>query len=102
MDQMRNDQQFTSKMLLIDEITFTRNGMFNMNNAHIWSIKNPYAIVLWNAQHRFDVNWVFSDKLAVSYLLPDCLNSPTYLGFLWNILPGMLSATQASAQQQMW
>lgn len=41
MDQMRNDQQFTYQMLLIDEITFTRDGMFNMNNAHIWSIKNP-------------------------------------------------------------
>lgn len=39
---------------------------------------------------------------SVITLLPDGLNSPTYLSFEWNILPGLLSATQASGQQQMW
>lgn len=102
---MRNDPQFTTKVLFTDEAKFTRDGMFNMHNAHIWSTENPHAIVPRKAQHQFSVNsWcgILGDNLVGPYLIPDCLNGPIYLRFLRNILPGLLSATQAGVQQQIW
>lgn len=55
-DTIVNNPQFTSKVLFTDQATFTRDGKFNIYNAHIWSTKNSHAIVQRNAQHRLGVN----------------------------------------------
>lgn len=36
---------FTADILFIDKTTLSRNTIMNFNNNHIWSHKNPQAIV---------------------------------------------------------
>ena len=45
MDRMKNDPQFTFKVLFTDKVTFTSDNMFNMHNAHIWFTENSHAKV---------------------------------------------------------
>ncbi|KAJ8909508.1 hypothetical protein NQ315_008898 [Exocentrus adspersus] len=45
----------SSKILvtLTDEASFTRNGMTNTRNTHVWALENPNEIRETNFQHRF-------------------------------------------------
>ena len=37
------DPRFPDTVLFIEEATFTREGMFNSHNSHVWSTENPHA-----------------------------------------------------------
>ena len=47
---------FIRVILFTDEARFTRNGMTNIHNAHIWAEENPRAIVETHHQVNFKVN----------------------------------------------
>jgi hypothetical protein len=42
----KNDQdpQFVQNLLSTDEANFTRDGVFNSHDTHVWSEENPNAI----------------------------------------------------------
>ena len=44
--------------LYSDEATFTRGGINDTHNSHLWSKENPHAIVESNFQERFSVKCV--------------------------------------------
>ena len=44
LEQCVQHPQFLWKLLLTDEAMFTRDGIFNFNNVHVWTHANPHAI----------------------------------------------------------
>lgn len=98
---------FPAEVLFSDEASFTREGIFNTHNDHIWAVENPHAIRRRVAQIRFSVNvWagIMGDHLIGPYLLPSRLTGPNYLLFLQQVLPQLLrdERISASTQRTMW
>ncbi|GFX80279.1 uncharacterized protein TNCV_2642951 [Trichonephila clavipes] len=98
---------FPDEVLFSDEASFTREGIFNTHNDHIWTVENPHAIRRRTAQIRFLVNvWagIMGDHLIGPYLFPCRLTGLNYLLFLQQVLPQLLRDEQisASTQQTMW
>jgi hypothetical protein len=57
--------------LLTDEATFTRDGIFNLRNVHIWAHANPHTIREARHQTSFSKNvWagIVGDRLIWSSL----------------------------------
>ncbi|KAF9822495.1 hypothetical protein SFRURICE_006578 [Spodoptera frugiperda] len=48
--------RFIEHVIWTDEATFTRNGLWNRRNAHVWSQTNPYACQQTGHQTRWSVN----------------------------------------------
>ncbi|CAH2000578.1 unnamed protein product, partial [Acanthoscelides obtectus] len=51
-----NNPDFLKCILVTDESTFTRNGVNNFRNTHVWSVENPYAVRRAHFQQTFSVN----------------------------------------------
>lgn len=63
----RREPGFVHRILFTDESQFTREGIFNSHNSHIWSNENPYAYHIRGFQHRFHINlWagVINDRMV--------------------------------------
>jgi hypothetical protein len=50
-----NRQLNLNDMLSTDEESFTREGIFNVHDTHVWADENPYAIPIYG-------NRVFSNN----------------------------------------
>lgn len=82
-----------SSILFTDEATFTRNGVFNSRNSHLWSVENPHGTVESSFQHRFHVNvWcaIIDDKILGPFVINGNLTGRIYEQFLKNDLPVLL------------
>ncbi|CAH2016044.1 unnamed protein product [Acanthoscelides obtectus] len=85
LDRTDNNRELLSNVLWTDESCFTRRGVVNFHNQHIWSHENPHAVRERNFQHEFSVNvWIgiYRNRLFGPYLLPARLNAATFLEFL--------------------
>ena len=54
----------------MDEVSFTREGIFNTHNEHVWAVSNPHLTASRKYQEKFSVNlWagIFSDHLVGPY-----------------------------------
>jgi hypothetical protein len=47
---------FVSSVLFTDEAAFTRNGIINFHNNHVWAEENPHNIVQSRHQQQFSIN----------------------------------------------
>lgn len=84
---------FSRNILACDESMFTRDGIINYHNVHIWADANPHAIRHSRFQSRFSVNlWagILDGKLIGPFELPCRLNGRAYLSFLRFDLPNLL------------
>jgi len=93
--QQKTDQEprFPSRVLFTDEASFTREGISNLHNLHMWSGNNPHVTRQCRHQVRFAVNvWagILGDHLIGPYILPERLNGRTYYIFLNEVLPELL------------
>jgi hypothetical protein len=73
--------QFVANILFADEAGFTRNGIVNFNNAHVWVDDNPHATVASRHEHRFSINvWVgiLGDELLGAAVLLIRLTGAVY------------------------
>lgn len=96
---------FLRQVLFSDEACFTREGIFNSRNCHIWADVNPHGIVQRCYQKKFSVNvWagILDNYLIGPYILPNKLNGPTYLVFLRDILPVLLENIPLEIRQSAW
>jgi hypothetical protein len=76
--------------LFTDEALFTRDGINNTRNSHIWANENPHAVVECNFQHRFSVNvWcgVLHKCLIGPHFIEGHLTSVQYRSCLQHELP---------------
>jgi hypothetical protein len=96
---------FPSKVLFTDEASFTREGIVNVHNLHLWSAVNPHVTRQCKHQVRFSVNvWagILGDHLIGPYILPDRLNGRNYWIFLNEVLPELLENVPLADIRGMW
>lgn len=63
-----DDPEFIRKIMFSDESSFTREGMFNSRNSHVWAQDNPHATYTHAQQQKFRVNmWagIIDDQLMI-------------------------------------
>lgn len=95
---------FIKHILWTDEATFTRDGVTNFHNLHHWAEENPHKKKENNFQYRFKVNvWagIFNNYLIGPHILPDNLNSQSYLRFLEDQLPVLLENIPLNLRAQV-
>jgi hypothetical protein len=84
---------FVSSVLFTDETAFTRNGIINFHNNHVWAKENPHAVVQSRHQQQLSINvWegIIGDVLVGPHVLPQRLKGNIYRHFLENDLPTLL------------
>uniref|UniRef100_V5G1N2 DUF4817 domain-containing protein n=1 Tax=Anoplophora glabripennis TaxID=217634 RepID=V5G1N2_ANOGL len=85
LNSIEQNEHFLSHILWTDESCFTRQGVVNFHNQHVWAHENPHAIRPRNFQVEFSVNvWkgVFSNYLFGPYFLLQRVNGDNFLEFL--------------------
>lgn len=101
------DRNFFSNILFCDESTFTRDGIFNLHNAHHYAYigDNPHATVEKKHQQRFSINvWigVIGNQLLGPVELPSRLTGQEYLNFLQNVLPDLIDDVPLMIRNNLW
>jgi hypothetical protein len=99
------DEFFLHNILWTDEACFTREGVFNVHNSHLWARDNPHAIRERGYQVRFSVSvWadIVGDVVVGPYLLPDRLTAQRYRDFLETVLPELLEDVRPALRQMLW
>lgn len=100
-----NDPTFATNILWSDESTFTRDGINNFHNEHIWSIENTHAIRQTRFQRRFSINvWagILNNRLFGVHFLDNRMNAENYLQFLNNILIESLDDMPLDIRIRLW
>lgn len=85
-------ENWQRNVIWTDESTFTRVGMYNQHNTHLWMHENPHASRAASFQHRYSVNvWagIIGAHILGPVFLPR-LTGETYLTFLQETLPTLL------------
>lgn len=85
-------ENWQRNIIWTDESTFTRVGMYNQHNTHLWMYENPHACRVDSYQHRFSVN-VWAGIIGTHILGPvflQRLTGDSYLLFLRQTLPTLL------------
>jgi len=103
--QLTNDPDFTLKIIFTDEACFTRDGVFNFRNSHVWSDENPHAVVSSRHQRRFSINiWcgIIGNQLLGPCELPNRLNGNVYANFLQESLPVLLENVPLATRLNCW
>lgn len=88
-ERQNENPNFLRSILFTDEATFTRTGVFNIHNEHLWAEENPMAKKESHFQHSFKVNvWAatMGNQLIGYHILDGNLNGTKYLDFLRNSL----------------
>jgi hypothetical protein len=99
------DKFFLHNILWTDEACFTREGVFNVHNSHLWARDNPHAIRERGCQVCFRVSvWagIVGDIVVGPYLLPGRLTAQRYRDFLKTVLPGLLEDVPLTVRQRLW
>lgn len=99
------NQNFAWNILFTDESEFTRNGINNFHNRHLWDLENPHGIIEARHQRRFSLNvWggIIGNFLLGPVFLPARLNGAAYRRFLAYDLPPLLEEIPIATRQRMW
>lgn len=96
---------FAWKILFTDEAQFTRDGINNFHNKHLWDFVNPHGIVEGRNQRQFSCNvWagILGNNLFGPVFLPPRLNGQNYHNFLVNTLRTLFGDVSLDLRQNMW
>lgn len=105
LEQHQANPQFISHVLWSDEATFSREGVFNRNNNHIWAIENPNAVRRRTFQQRFKLNvWagIVGEHIIGPHILPQTLNARNYLEFLQQDFVNLMEDVPLNVRHNMW
>lgn len=97
-----NLRNFGWNVLFTDESEFTRNGINNLHNRHLYAEENPHGIIEARHQRKFSLNvWggIVGDQLIGPFFLPPHLNGHN---FLVNQLPVLLEDVPIDLRRHMW
>ncbi|RLU25143.1 hypothetical protein DMN91_003235 [Ooceraea biroi] len=90
---VNEDPELPSCVIFSDESLFTREGILNSHNMHVWDAENPRPTRLRNFQVRWKLNvWagIMGTKILGPVILPETLNGASYMEFLMENLPDFL------------
>jgi hypothetical protein len=99
------NHNFGTSILFTDEAGFTRDGIINSHNLHVWDEENPHALVQTRYQQRFMVNvWagIIGNHLIGPFILEQRLNGALYLQFLEENLNILLEEVPLQIRTEMW
>lgn len=105
LEKQRRNPNFISEVLFTDEAGFTRDGIINCHNLHIWNDENPHAVVQTKHQERFIINvWMglVGNYLVGPYIIDGTLNGQKYLEFLQEHLNPLLEEVPLDTRNNMW
>lgn len=100
-----NPTTFAANVLWTDESTFTRNGMWNRRNTHIWARENPRETLQTGHQLRWSVNvWagIHGGKIYGPVFLPPRMNGESYLDLIRGPIAEYLEDVPLALQREMW
>jgi hypothetical protein len=100
-----DEPNFLNRVLWTDEAGFTRDGVLNLHNLHVWAEENPNPTRSSSFQHRFSVNvWagIVDDYLIGPYVIEDCIGGAQYLNFLQETLLILMDNLPLNVPQDMW
>lgn len=103
--QVEINPRFPELVLWTDEAMFTRNGIVNVRNSHIWAHANPRAMRVHHYQYEFRCNvWlgILGDTFIGPFFLPQQLNGERYRHFLTYSLPDLLDDVPLLTRRDMW
>ncbi|KAJ4440420.1 hypothetical protein ANN_08561 [Periplaneta americana] len=95
---------FRALVLFTDEAQFTRDGITNFHNQHVWEYENPRSTVPSHHQVRFSLNmWasIIDDRLVGPHVLVNRLTGQAYTNFLENTIPHVLEDTPLINRQHI-
>ncbi|KAJ4441540.1 hypothetical protein ANN_11396 [Periplaneta americana] len=95
---------FPASVLFTDEAQFTRDGITNFYNQHVWAYENPRATVPSHHQVRFSLTmWtgIIRDRLVGPHVLVNRLTGQAYTNFLENTIPHVLEDTPLINRQHI-
>jgi hypothetical protein len=91
--------------LITDNTHFTRNGVNNTRNSHVWDRDNPHGTDERKYQHRFSVNmWcgVIGEQLIGPYFSEQSLTGDIYANFLQDELPALIENVPLQTRRQLY
>lgn len=104
-EQRAQNVNFCRNILFTDEACFTRRGVTNFHNEHVYAYENPHATKVTHYQHEFKINvWagIINNFIIGPVILPHRLNGETYLDHLQNTLPDLLDDLPLVLRRDMW
>ena len=96
--------ELLSVIFFSDKASFTRDGVNNLRNVHMWSHDNPHETSVTNFERRFTVNvWcvVLGNSLIGPFAFDNNVTGNAYEVFLRNELPGFLEDIPLKIQSQI-
>ena len=105
LERHENDPGFISNILWTDESYFSRDGVFNMHNNHVWAAENPHAIRPRGHQHRLGVNlWagIVNTHVIGPFELPERLDAETFYDFLQDDFENLLENVPLAVRRRIW
>lgn len=103
--QRERELDFGKNILFTDEACFTRRGVTNFHNEHVYAYENPHAIRVKHFQHEFKINvWagIIGNCIVGPVILPQRLTGEIYLQHLQNTLPDLLDDLPLELRRNMW
>lgn len=104
-DQIAQNPEFGAEVMFTDEASFSKDGIINFHNNHIWAEENPHEIAEGRHQQQFSVNvWaaIVGNHLIGPHFLPNRLNGADYRQFLEEVLPELLEDVPIQLRQNMY
>ena len=104
---LNRDQQeegYMSRILWTDESIFTRDGIVNFHNSHVWADENPHATRVKSSQHRFKIMvWagIKGNRIIGPEFFEETPNGDRYLAFLMERLPDLLQNVPEEEQENL-
>ncbi|KAJ4438173.1 hypothetical protein ANN_14112 [Periplaneta americana] len=95
---------FPALVLFTDEAQFTRDGITNFHNQHVWAYENPRATLPSHHQVRLSLNmWagIIGDRFVGPHVLVNRLTGQAYTYFLENTIPQVLEDTPLINRQHI-
>lgn len=99
------DDTFFANTLWTDESTFTRDGITNHHNDHMWAFDNPNGVRPRRFQQRFSINvWggLWNNTLLPLHHLDGTLTGVSYLQLLEGTLTDHLDGIPVRRLLNMW
>jgi hypothetical protein len=91
-------------VIFTEEAQFTRYGIQNFHNQHLWADENPHVILLSHHQQSFSIHirpGICGDNLFGPHLLPYRLTGQNYKFFLGNNMPEYLADVPLIIRQEL-
>lgn len=105
LNKYEENSEFVQKILWTDEARFSRKGIFNRRNLHIWAHENPHGKRPHRFQQEFSVNvWlgIIGKYVCGPFILPERLNSTNFVNFLEENLFTLLEDVPLDVRNNSW